>query len=713
MYGVSSTYRTAVKELSRLWDLQLKITTGTGAVLSLGKSDVVLGSFTFMEGATCAETVQVGSTYSNSIEFELQNTDKQFSAYNFQNAIIEPKIGLWLDSLNRFEYVPLGKFYVFDSVRNFSTIPLECFDGMSKANVPMDTSAIVFPTNPASLLNAVAAQCNLMVSDSLASEVAALAFEVDSFPGNPSCRDVLAGIGIMLAKNLRVNREGYLESFWYEDSGDTTTPNNRVNNSEFSDNIVHVTGCYLEDAYGNTFSVGTADYSVELPVSPCIQGEEMASTVLAAAFERLRSLSYSPAEVYTIGDPAVQAGDIVTHESTAVGSLTLPIMLSYFKFCGTATLSSMGVPPVDLDQESTASKKLKNAFAKAESDKAELESKIAQTADQILLQVSETYADKQSVQSQIQQSAGQILQQVSETYADKQSVQSQIDQSAGQVLVQVSQNYPTNEAVQNQVEDAANQALGFVDSKYATKQAVSQLQVTLEGVSTKVQNQEGDITQLKQDAGTVSVSASTDQGTLITEIRGATEDKPAQWQAVYRDAEGKVLSGFYLDFESGIFKFDGAGRFTGALDIGNGNFIVDTSGNVTSRGDTKLYGGKLYAANSDIYAEVTSEGFSLRRVGSASEYSAGHIADLGYLEGQEDFPFLRLRSGVTGVSTIMKRFTDGTWIGTDDQLARSGTFQALASSYGLFLSTKQEKVYVVSGGLMNDIYTGEAIARFG
>lgn len=436
MYPVSSAYAAAVKQLSRLWDLKLQITTTVGEVLELDKSNISLGSFSFKEGATCADTVQVGSTFSNSIEFELINKNKQFNVYDFTGARVVPQIGLWLEESQAFEYVPLGEFFVLENGKRFSTIPFSCFDRMSLATRVFDDSQIVYPTALTEVFAKAATQCGATVSATLLAEVEALGLTVNSLPADTvSCRDIFTGIGVLIAKNLRMNRAGYLESFWYtapvEPEG-ATSPQTRTGNSEFEDTKVAVTGCYLSDAYGNAFSVGTDTYAIELPSSPIIQGEEMSMMALNAALTRLKQFEYQPAEVYTIGDPAIQAGDVVIHRDTAVGTVTLPVMTSVYKFPGYGILTTLGIPRTSLDQQSSTDKKFKQAFARSSKDRAILESKIAQTAEQVLLKVSETYADWESfaqLSVEVDEIAG--------TVQDNSNNISQLIQQAGMIKLRV------------------------------------------------------------------------------------------------------------------------------------------------------------------------------------------------------------------------------------------------------------------------------------
>lgn len=442
MEPVSKLYLERVQETARSWDLFVKVLLKDGTMLTLEKSQLNLNTTRLLEGATCSDGLQVGSTYSNSFECTVLNQNKEFTDLDFYLATLWPFVGLDLSGDEDFEYVPLGEFRVLENVKKFSTIPLTSFDNMSRLNVPFRFEHIVFPTNCTTIFHELVQQCNIRVSENVIRELELLPYEINSLPTeDATCRDVLAGLGILLQKNFRFDRQGILETFWYATTGKCTDRTTRVGNSSYGDQMVSITGVYLTDAYGNTFSVGTEEYPVELPSSPIIQGSEMAIPVLEAAFAKMQDLQYRPATITYIGDPAVQAGDILEHRETAVGDLQLPIMKVSYKFAGTSTLECLGPADAMQNQKSATNKKIQQAFDKTARDKAELESRISQTADTILLEVSERYTDKQAYASlglRVDSINAEVSQQTQELDAVKESITS-IRQSADQVAIQVQQ----------------------------------------------------------------------------------------------------------------------------------------------------------------------------------------------------------------------------------------------------------------------------------
>lgn len=62
---------------------------------------------------------------------------------------------------------------------------------------------------------------------------------------------------------------------------------------------------------------------------------------------------------------------------------------------------------------------------------------------------------------------------------------------------------------------------------------------------------------------------------------------------------------------------------------------------------------------------------------------------------------------------LQKVFSNGVWIGNAAPLGKTGTFTAQSGYSGFFIDTENCKVFVVNGTDMQNVYTGEAIAKFG
>lgn len=367
MYSVSSAYKTQVKAATRDWAIKLALSLDSGETYELTEQDIESGTFTYQESSTCSDTIQVGSVYSNSLDFSLINKDGRFNEDNFQDAVVTPQIGLQLPD-GTWEYIPLGKFNVYDPGKKLSTISMHSLDNMYKLNTPFSAVNIQYPINVAALVVGICDHCVVPISAQLTTELMSLGITLNSFdPGDATCRDILGYVGCLLGKNLRFNRLGILESFWYNTSVDSTTDADTRNTSDFSDFKVNITGVRLSDNAGTEYWKGDSSLVAQLDSNPLIQNEEVAQETLLRVYTALTSVTYRPYTITYMGDPAIQAGDYVKH-LRASGDLESIVMTSVFCFHGSATLSAVGTTAEQTRQATNATKQVQQVAAQARVD---------------------------------------------------------------------------------------------------------------------------------------------------------------------------------------------------------------------------------------------------------------------------------------------------------------------------------------------------------
>lgn len=203
----------------------------------------------------------------------------------------------------------------------------------------------------------------------------------------------------------------------------------------------------------------------------------------------------------------------------------------------------------------------------------------------------------------------------------------------------------------------------------------SSISKTAEEIRLQVEGAENEISVLKQTAGMVNISVTDDNGTLSTMIDAKT------WQAMYQDLVGDTKSGFYFDFTLGRFVYDGTGIFR--------------------------------SEEGESYIEVENDGLSLYADSGNGDGVVKKI-HVGFTTAENvDYPYILLgNAGTPGQAALVKKFWNGLFIGNSYALDASGDFTPKANYAGIFIDTVSRKTYVVNGTEMQNIYTGEAIARF-
>ena len=428
MYLTSEAYKAAVVQHARTWALDFKLTLDSGEVIDLDETKVSLGTTKFKEASTCSDNIQVGSVFANSLNFAVSQRLEQTELGNlrvqttsaggvsitsepreditlddagnativatgastiwsddsgnvvveasgsttllgkdFSNAIIVAKVGLLVDGA--YEWVPLGKFNVVTANKKLSSVTLSCLDDMYKLNRSLSEISISFPCSVYALTQNICSSCGVSMTPGLSLELQTLSTQIEAFDTEDyTCRDVLSFVGMLLGKNMRFNRAGYLEAFWYSDSGQTTTTDTRASGASFEDYQVHVTGVAVVDKLNQTYVVGSDDYLLELKLNPLIQDEAHAQTVANKLLDVLSSITYAPYKAKYIGDPSWQAGDVLSHERNGQVVATSPIMEHTFTFRGTSQLNAVGKAPGQIRQLTSAAKILQSVKTEISKD---------------------------------------------------------------------------------------------------------------------------------------------------------------------------------------------------------------------------------------------------------------------------------------------------------------------------------------------------------
>ena len=214
------------------------------------------------------------------------------------------------------------------------------------------------------------------------------------------------------------------------------------------------------------------------------------------------------------------------------------------------------------------------------------------------------------------------------------------------------------------------------------KRVLASIKKTQEGIESTVDNLQGDVSAIKQQAGQIVVEIKDEDGNILLTTK-ITKD---EWSAL-RTENGVVTSGFYYDFKLGRFVYKGAGEYcsddgTTYLRI-EGNRLVLYSSKDTEEPVEKLAIGFLTGRDPDDIEDV-------------------------------DYPYILLGNSGTdvGQAGLIKKFWDGVFIGNSAAKDAYGRFNPAVDWAGFFINTVTGKSYVVQDGYMKDVYLDDPIARF-
>lgn len=295
----------------------ITITNGDGDQYILYDKDIVSGSFAMNWRSSNNSTLSLGTCYSASLTF---------SAFQFIKTEIEGKMVMVYPSIiyklpnNEEETIALGVFRCAEPKNFGRTTSYECYDLMLALDKQIPTRFV-----------GTAYQCLDYICDKCGVELGNQSTEINNMPNGSTLlavdpqrvgtyRDALSYIAIVLGGYAQFGRDGklYIRHFHYE--SDMSLPRKRRIRSSFAGYKVQFQGIkarfladqnfypyeYLDPIVRNGTVLDVGDI-------PIIEGnEQVKHIVLARIYQGINRLEYYPCEITYVGDPTIEAGDMLT-----------------------------------------------------------------------------------------------------------------------------------------------------------------------------------------------------------------------------------------------------------------------------------------------------------------------------------------------------------------------------------------------------------------
>ena len=374
MYPVSELYKSKIKELERTFEARIQIQHSLG-VLNLTDKDIVSGSLTFTERSQAGEDFAIGGTVASDVEFAILNKP-EYADIEFMGATVIVHIGLLLvedmeltyEDLMQYtyeqlendvwEYVPLGVFNIDDVNKQRNTIQIKAIDNMINLDKPYSLSQLGYP---ATLFQIYVDLCNVCDVMSGTVDFPNKNYVVQERPmGDYTCRDILGYIAELSGTFARMNRHGALELTWYKPTGLILAPTNRFDFRPRDDKI-RITGV-IATVDDTTYIAGTDEYVVDLSENPLLQGDY--ETVLPNIYNNIKDTEFTPFESNWQGNPALQAGDMITQIDRDGKVYPTLVTFSKYKYRGSSTLKAEGLPMAAKGYKGSKNKNITNIIRK-------------------------------------------------------------------------------------------------------------------------------------------------------------------------------------------------------------------------------------------------------------------------------------------------------------------------------------------------------------
>ena len=348
MYSVSDAYKVAVADSHRKSKMSGYLTAGS-TVIALDDSDIIKDTVYITNQCTNGNEYEYGCTYAAECGLTIKSAVDRYDLYN---ARLDLYWSLWTGA--EWEEIPLGVFYVSEPNRVNDKISIKALDGMTKLDISIEDDT-----------QGTMPQLMLWIAEKCEVELAQTEEEYYAFTNSDvqysvqadrieTYRDLLAYICQLSACFAIFDRYGRLKLVKYATEPCVTLGRKqRFTNATFSDyttKFVGIKARFIAEENYAPYEVDDVGDGLILDMgdNPIMRGlPKTKYAVLGAVFEVLKNVSYTPFEIETLGNPALELGDYVKNVAVGKDGKTYlsPITYYYWTYRGKHKLRAVGGNP--------------------------------------------------------------------------------------------------------------------------------------------------------------------------------------------------------------------------------------------------------------------------------------------------------------------------------------------------------------------------------
>ena len=350
MYPVSEAFLQAVQGNTRKYYWTGKITTAGGVEYLFDQEDIVKGSG-YITAQCCGNSeIELGAVYAAEMGISLF---LDIDRYTLEDAEVELSYHLRLAD-GTYEAVPMGIFEVSEANRTVHVLELKAYDRMLR----FDRAFNGFETigTAYGMMALCSTACGVELAQSQA-DIEALpngSELLSIYPENDieTYRDVLYFTAQVLGGFFCVNREGKLEFRQYGETPVMEILQKHRFSSSFSDFVTRytaVSSTNLRTQTSEYYALETDDgLTMNLGVNPLLQFglEETRAELCGNILTVLSAVNYVPFDSDTIGNPALDLGDVLTFSGGQADAQQITCVTSFtVKIGGRQSLKCVGKNP--------------------------------------------------------------------------------------------------------------------------------------------------------------------------------------------------------------------------------------------------------------------------------------------------------------------------------------------------------------------------------
>lgn len=350
MYPVSVAFLQAVQGNTRKYYWTGKITTAAGAEYPFTQEDIVKGSG-YITAQCCGNSeIELGAVYAAEMGISLF---LDIDRYTLVDAEVELSYHLRLAD-GTYEAVPMGIFEVSEANRTVHVLELKAYDRMLRFDRAFNGFETIGTAYGMMALCSTACGVELAQSQT---EIEALpngSELLSIYPENDieTYRDVLYFTAQVLGGFFCINREGKLEFRQYGETPVMEILQKHRFSSSFSDFVTRytaVSSTNLRTQTSEYYALEEDDgLTMNLGVNPLLQFglEETRAELCGNILTALSAVNYVPFDSDTIGNPALDLGDVLTFSGGQADAQQITCVTSFtVKIGGRQSLKCVGKNP--------------------------------------------------------------------------------------------------------------------------------------------------------------------------------------------------------------------------------------------------------------------------------------------------------------------------------------------------------------------------------
>ena len=350
MFPVSEEFLTAINANSRRYTWTGTITTKGNRTYNFTAKDIVKGSG-YIKRQCCGNSeIELGTVYAAEMGITLLS---DIDRYTLDGAEVKLFFHLSLPS-GKEEQVPMGVYDITEANRNIKTLEIKAYDRMLRFDKTLKLEAS--SGSPYQFLKTACDACNVEMAQK-AADIAALPngkMSVGIYEDNDieTYRDLIYYVAQVLGCFCQIDREGRLAVQQYGSEPNWTVAQEHRYQSSYSDFVTRYTAISSTNLVSNIseyIAEETDDaLTMNLGVNPLLQLglKSTREKALRAILDALQAVNYVPFDSTTIGNPAMDPGDIIRLTGGHADDKQISCITSIeYKINGKMTIKCVGKNP--------------------------------------------------------------------------------------------------------------------------------------------------------------------------------------------------------------------------------------------------------------------------------------------------------------------------------------------------------------------------------